>query len=175
MATARPMVLQCNSSSQVHLRLRHCTTAASSVATDYVQRLCVAGRSMSDVTSACDSRRVRMPTCALMLSAALVPTAFCAPMLQIPADHRPATLARPAGSSGAHGSSLLQRAERCSWHLLSCCGGVALTLSSRSPLSCCSMHTCMSKCLCVWFATAVLIMSVSSRTGEKPLGLALTS
>ena len=116
-------VMMINSCSQVHLQLRRCTAAASAVATDYVQRFCVAGRSMSDVTWACDSRRVRMPTCALMLSAALVPTAFCAPMLRIPADHRSATLARPAGSSRAHGSSPLQRAERCSWHLLSCCGG----------------------------------------------------
>ena len=77
------MVLHCNSSSQVHLRLRHCTAAASAVATDYVQRFCVAGRSMFDVTSACDSHRVmRTPTCALMHTTALVPTA-CAPMVQM--------------------------------------------------------------------------------------------
>ena len=168
------MVLHCNSSSQVHLRLRHCTAAASAVATDYVQRFCVAGRSMSDVTSACDSRRVHMPTCALMLTAALVPTAFCAPVLQMPAEHRPATLARPAGSSRAHGSSPLQRAERCSWPLPACCGGGSHAGFAVTAFFC-SMQTCMSKSLCVCFAAAVLVTSVSSRTCEKPLGLALTS
>ena len=83
------MVLHCDSCCQVHLRLRQCTAAASAVGTDFVQRVCVAGRSMFDVTSACDSRRVRMPMCALWHTAAIVPTASCAPMLQMPAEHRP--------------------------------------------------------------------------------------
>ena len=38
---------------------------------------------MFDAASACDSRRVRMPTCALMHTAAHVPTAFCSPVLQM--------------------------------------------------------------------------------------------
>ena len=83
------MVLHCDSCCQVHLRLRQCTAAASAVGTDFVQRVCVAGRSMFDVTSACDSHWVRTPTCALMHTTALVPTACCAPMLQMPTEHRP--------------------------------------------------------------------------------------
>ena len=61
---------------------------------------------MFDATSAtfCDSRRVRMPTCALMHTAAHVPTAFCSPVLQASAEHRPISLARPTGSSRAHRS-----------------------------------------------------------------------
>ena len=65
------MVLHCDSCCQVHLRLRRCTAAASAVATDFVQRFCVAGRSRSDVTLAFDSRPVRMPTCVLMHMAAM--------------------------------------------------------------------------------------------------------
>ena len=78
---------------------------------------------MFDATSACDSRRVRMPTCALMHTAAHVSTAFCSPVLQASAEHRPILLARPTGSSRAHRSSSLQRGERCFGPLPSCCGG----------------------------------------------------
>ena len=77
---------------------------------------------MFDATSACDSRRVRMPTCALMHTAAHVPTAFCSPVLQMATEYRPCTSARPTGSSGAHCSSSLQRVERCSSPSPSCCG-----------------------------------------------------
>ena len=42
---------------------------------------------MFDATSACDSRRVRMLTCALMHSAAHAPTAFCSPVLQMAAEY----------------------------------------------------------------------------------------
>ena len=78
---------------------------------------------MFDATSACDSRRVRMLTCALMHSAAHAPTAFCSPVLQMAAEYGPCTSARSTGSSGAHSSSSLQRVERCSSPSPSCCGG----------------------------------------------------
>ena len=114
-------MLHCDSCWQVHLRLRQRTAAASAVGTDFMQRVCIAGRSMVDVTSASDSRRVRMPTCALWHTAAIVLTAFCAPVLQMPANHRPATLTRPTGSCRAHESSPLQRGERCCQTLPSRC------------------------------------------------------
>ena len=72
---------------------------------------------MFDATSACDSRRVRMPTCALMHTAAHVPTAFCSPVLQMAAEYRPCTSARSTGGSGAHRSSSLHRGKRRSQHL----------------------------------------------------------
>ena len=50
---------------------------------------------------------------------------------------------------------------------------VALTLASRSPHSCCSMHSCMSKLLSMCFAAVVPVSSVSSGSGENPLGLLL--
>ena len=168
------MVLHCDSCCQVHLRLRRCTATASAVDTDFVPRAYVAGRSMVDVTSASDSRRVRMPTCALWHTAAIVLTAFCAPVLQMPAERRPAMLTRPTGSCRARESSPLQRGERCCQALPSCCGG-GFKLALPSPLCFCSMQTCMSKTLCMCFAGAVCVMSVSSRTGEKPVWLARTS
>ena len=84
---SRPLVLHCDSCWQVHLRLRQRTAAASAVGTDFMQRVCIAGRSMVDVTSASDSSRVRMPTCALRHTAAHVPTAFCSPVLQMAAEY----------------------------------------------------------------------------------------
>ena len=84
---SRPLVLHCDSCWQVHLRLRQRTAAASAVGTDFMQRVCIAGRSMVDVTSASDSRRVRMPTCVLRHTAAHVPTAFCSPVLQMAAEY----------------------------------------------------------------------------------------
>ena len=94
---SRPMMLHWDSSCQVHMRLRRCTAAASAVDTDSMPHVCVAGGAMFDATSACDSRRVRMPTCALMHTADHVPTACCSPVLQMPAEHRPRTTARSTG------------------------------------------------------------------------------
>ena len=174
MATARPMMLHCDSCCQVHLRLLRCTAAASAVATDFLQRFCVAGRSMFDEASACDSRRVRMPTYALMHTLPL-----CSPLFA-----RTCCRCRPRIDRQRWSDRLavaeLMRARHCSVEsdaVGPCRHGAhgGFTLALPSPLCFCSMQTCMSKTLCMCFAAAVLVMSVSSRTCEKPLGLALTS
>ena len=72
---------------------------------------------------------------------------------------------------GAHHCSVESDAVRPCRH--DARGGFKLALPS--PLCFCSMQTCMSKSLCMCFAGAVCVMSVSSRTGEKPVWLALTS
>ena len=112
---------------------------------------------MFDAASACDSRRVRMPTCALMHTAAHVPTAFCSPVLQMATEYRPCTSARPSGSSGAHCSSSLQRVERCSSPSPSCCGIGSHAAFAVTAFLLLRMHSCMSKLLSMCFAAVVCL------------------